>query len=1218
MKLPRSLVQEFAKVTNDTPAKKESPKYVKGTVSGKGETKYVKIDGSTVATPISETVDVQDGDRVLVSIENHRAVVLGNFTFPPSARKEQEALDKSESANTNSNAALDAAKDAQTNATEALESSSVASSQAQEAQKKAEESMTAADAASQKANEAKQESAQAKQDAASAKQNAADALSNVANAQEEIDKIRDNVEIVQGDITGALEDLHNQANEIADIKETYTTKIETDNVKADLTTEISKKVGELQATVEENYASKNEVTSIEGKLQTQITQNAEGLKTHAGKIEKVESDTAAAQQQVNQALSKAEQAQNDADAAQNAASKAQTAADAAKENAETAQQKAKDANDLALEAQLNAHIADEALTAARTKLDEAKKNYDSVVNNPESTTEQIAQAQKLVDEAVAAVNKALADATTAAYAAEKAQEKADTAELEAQQAQQSATDAQEKADQATTAANNAQTKAEQAQKDVAELTHRVTTAETNIKQNSEEIELNASKTEEIGNSLKNNYYSKTETDAAIKLESDRISQSVTEKVETVKSSSLTKTEEEFYLSTSPTSLAGGSWSKTQPTWTDGKYIWRRTLVTKGDGSTSYTPSQNGVCITGNTGAQGPQGATGKGIKTITNYYLASASSSGVTDATSGWTTTIQSISASKKYLWNYELITYTDNSTSKTAPCIIGAYGDKGPTGSAGTAGVGISSITEYYQVSTSNTTAPISWVTTVPTLTSTNKYLWNYEKITYTNSTSKETAKRVIGVYGDKGATGPTGPSGADGKGIKYTAITYQASSSGTTIPTGSWLSSIPTVSAGQYLWTRTVTGYTDNTTTTGYSVGKMGEKGPTGPAGANGKPGADGKGVKSTAITYQAGASQTTVPSGSWSTSIPKTTSALPYLWTRTVITYTDNTTSTSYSVSSTLDSVEIGGRNLLLNSNFKNANRNWALENVTASVIHDEIYNNTLAITHTKGDYGINSERIYQIRPNMFVVAHTTYSLSFYAKADSNLTLVQATGGTNNPKEFNLTTNWTKFTRIFDSGTVTGSLTFYLKTAGTYQLANVKLEKGNKPTDWSPAPEDVQEDIKDSIDDATTAITEEYRSAIDQTSKQIELMIQSLKTETDANTESITSVTNQLQITTEMAQFVKTTTEQLQNAIDGKISTEEIREWARFDGASLELGASNSPFKAILSNTELAFWQGDTKVAYISNNELYILSAVIVTSIKCGNFTFIDEGSLGFSLI
>lgn len=60
--------------------------------------------------------------------------------------------------------------------------------------------------------------------------------------------------------------------------------------------------------------------------------------------------------------------------------------------------------------------------------------------------------------------------------------------------------------------------------------------------------------------------------------------------------------EQFYLSTSPTSLVGGSWSNNQPAWTEGKYIWRRNFVTYGDDRTEFTPSENGVCITGNTGA----------------------------------------------------------------------------------------------------------------------------------------------------------------------------------------------------------------------------------------------------------------------------------------------------------------------------------------------------------------------------------------------------------------------------------------------------------------------------------------------------------------------------------------------------------------------------------------------------------------------------------------
>lgn len=90
-----------------------------------------------------------------------------------------------------------------------------------------------------------------------------------------------------------------------------------------------------------------------------------------------------------------------------------------------------------------------------------------------------------------------------------------------------------------------------------------------------------------------------------------------------------------------------------------------------------------------------------------------------------------------------------------------GATGAKGDKGDKGDTGNGISSITEHYAVSTSNTTAPASWGSSVPNMTATNKYLWNYETITYTNGSTVNTAKRVIGVYGDKGDKGDTGDTG-------------------------------------------------------------------------------------------------------------------------------------------------------------------------------------------------------------------------------------------------------------------------------------------------------------------------------------------------------------------------------------------------------------------------------------------------------------------------
>lgn len=65
--------------------------------------------------------------------------------------------------------------------------------------------------------------------------------------------------------------------------------------------------------------------------------------------------------------------------------------------------------------------------------------------------------------------------------------------------------------------------------------------------------------------------------------------------------------EEFYQSDSHSTLSSGSWSSTQPAWTDGTYIWQRTKLVYGDGSNKYTPSETGVCITGNTGSKGDKG-----------------------------------------------------------------------------------------------------------------------------------------------------------------------------------------------------------------------------------------------------------------------------------------------------------------------------------------------------------------------------------------------------------------------------------------------------------------------------------------------------------------------------------------------------------------------------------------------------------------------------------
>ncbi len=220
---------------------------------------------------------------------------------------------------------------------------------------------------------------------------------------------------------------------------------------------------------------------------------------------------------------------------------------------------------------------------------------------------------------------------------------------------------------------------------------------------------------------------------------------------------------------------------------NGNSITRRFTVSK-----SKQGAQGATGPQGDNGPQGPAGTSGRGIKTITEYYLISSAKTGITTASSGWSTSVPTMTATNKYLWNYEKFTFTDNTTATTTPKIIGIYGDKGTTGATGpqgpqgnagatgpqgpqgATGNGIKSITNYYLATASGSGVSAStsgWTTTVQAITASKKYLWNYEVVTYTNGSTYQSAPCIIGAYGDKGATGATGATGPSGIIVSSTA---------------------------------------------------------------------------------------------------------------------------------------------------------------------------------------------------------------------------------------------------------------------------------------------------------------------------------------------------------------------------------------------------------------------------------------------------------------
>lgn len=282
---------------------------------------------------------------------------------------------------------------------------------------------------------------------------------------------------------------------------------------------------------------------------------------------------------------------------------------------------------------------------------------------------------------------------------------------------------------------------------------------------------------------------------------------------------------------------------------------------------------------GQDGSNGTPGAPGKDGKTTYNHNAWADDVNGKT----GFST---SYADGKLYVGQYSDFVQAD-STDPSKYTWARFRGEDGKDGVAGKAGVGIKSTAITYALSTSGTSAPSSgWVASPPAVPA-GQYLWTKTVWSYTDNTN-ETGYSVSKM-GETGKTGATGPAG---KGIASTVVNYQASTSGTSIPTGTWLATIPTVAANQYLWTRTTWSYTDNTSANGYSVGKMGGNG------AKGDPGATGNGIKSVVASYQNATSGTVIPTGSWVATPPNTPQG-QYLWTRNLTTFTNGGTSASYSV-------------------------------------------------------------------------------------------------------------------------------------------------------------------------------------------------------------------------------------------------------------------------------------------------------------------------------
>lgn len=395
-----------------------------------------------------------------------------------------------------------------------------------------------------------------------------------------------------------------------------------------------------------------------------------------------------------------------------------------------------------------------------------------------------------------------------------------------------------------------------------------------------------------------------------------------------------------------------------------------------------------------------------------------------------------------------------------------GLQGEKGDQGIQGPKGAdGKDGKTTYFHIKYSAVSNPTSasQMTETP-----SKYIGTYVDFTQTDSDDpkKYSWQQLEGSQGPQGKQGISGTNGADGK-TSYLHIKY--SNDGGKTFTGNSGEDI-----GAYIGTCVDYAKDDPTSVGMYKWAKI--KGEAGAKGDKGDTGASGKGVKSTAVTYQASSSGTTIPTGVWSATPPATSADKPYFWTRTIITYTDNTTSTAYNVGSTPEGIVVGGRNLAMNTNKGTTGWSWSMqtggyskESVsetgvnTCKLTRDSVKQSGWSVIQFSyiGRTKWEADTNYTVSVDVKASVSTSMDPSFRHGDGSNM-LIQSCKAVNNKTVANV---WTKLVWVVKSAATlprgTSQNTYFTGmnsgTGVSYQFKNLKIEKGNMATDWTPAPED-----------------------------------------------------------------------------------------------------------------------------------------------------------------
>ena len=464
----------------------------------------------------------------------------------------------------------------------------------------------------------------------------------------------------------------------------------------------------------------------------------------------------------------------------------------------------------------------------------------------------------------------------------------------------------------------------------------------------------------------------------------------------------------------------------------------------------------------------------------------------------------------------------------------------------------------------------------------------------------------------------------------VTQTQVRYHQSTNGTTPSTieSDWVTPAPTAIAGQYMWTRTIVTYSDNVTSVSYSVSMNGEDGVSVTSVNSSKSGDE----TTITITLSDGTSkQFTVNDGAvgataqWyygdKLSHTSGTATLATSQTPDVVVgsmYLNPDTSLCYrctNISGTnatwtyagdlttgvINNIEIGGRNL------------YIVANQIAGYINTSgtITNPSSTQLEKTSDYIAVSEGeqyVFQAWcPDLASNQQMWMAYQFYSNNTGTVIGGRtAKSGTTGVKYL-----------AYDDIVVPSGATYIRVSYRTWDTGYAKFEKGNIPTDWTPAPEDVDAAI-DEVQDNVTALDESLsdpQNVFNRLTNNGE--IQGLLME-DGNVYINASYINTGTFKATNSQGVTTFSV---NAEDGTVLIKALNDlgaYIRYDDDGLVLGKETSGFTLQLTNNRISFLQGSNEVAYIKDDKIYINNGDFIGSLKIGNFGFVprsDTGNLSF---